>query len=407
MSDFVIKGNRALSGKVIISGSKNAALPLIFSTLITEGVSVLRGVPDISDVTVALEIISSLGAEVTRDGDLLRIDTTNLKYKKPSDELVSKIRASSYLLGANLSRFKIAHIQSFGGCNFDSRPIDMHIHAMTLLGGTVNRDVVAARELVGNDIYFSKISVGATVNAILLAATAKGKSRIFGYAREPHIISLIEFLKKCGADIELFCDRIEIVGARLSGAEATVIPDMIEVGTYTALSLMTDSKIAVSAAYPEHLSSFLDALCSAGASVTYEDGFLRVSGGLDSFLHITAEPYPGFPTDLQPQMAPLLAAFSGGRITDRVWNGRFGYLSELEKFGIRYALCSNGALVFPSRIRSSKASVPDLRGGAALMMCALYSDGESVIKNAEIIKRGYSDIVNKLRKVGADIEEVK
>ena len=406
MSKFVIKGNGALSGTVAISGSKNAALPLIFATIITEGVSTLRSVPDISDVTVALEIVSHLGAVVTRIGDTVRIDTRNLKYEKPFVELVSKIRASSYLLGANLSRFKIAHIQSFGGCNFDSRPIDMHVAAMTLMGGSLNGDTVTAKELVGKDIRFGKVSVGATVNAILLAAAAKGKSRIFGYAREPHIISLIEFLKKCGANIKIFPDRIEIVGASLSGAEATVIPDMIEVGTYAALSLMTDSEIFVSAEYPEHLSSFFEVLGSGGATVSLDGGFLRVSGGFDSFVHITAEPYPSFPTDLQPQMAPLLAAFLGGRITDKVWRGRFGYLSELEKFGVRYALCSGGALIFPSKIRSSVADAPDLRGGAALMMCALYSKGESVIGNAEIIKRGYADIVNKLRGIGADVEEI-
>lgn len=407
MSKFIIKGNRALSGDIDISGSKNAALPLIFATLITEGVSILKGVPDISDVDVALELVSSLGAVVERVGDLVRIDTVNLKYKKPNEELVSKIRASSYLMGANLSRFKMAHIQSFGGCNFDNRPIDMHVFAMIALGATVNRDTVTAKELKGNDIRFSKVSVGATVNAILLAATAKGKSRIFGYAREPHVISLIEFLKKCGANIELFEDRIEIIGARLSGAEATVIPDMIEVGTYAALGLMTGSEINVSAAYPEHLSSFLKVLDSSGAAVYLENGFLRVSGGIDSFVHITAEPYPGFPTDLQPQMAPLLASFSGGMIADKVWRGRFGYLSELERFGIRYALCSHGAIIFPSQIHSASATAPDLRGGAALMMCALYSSGESIIESAEIIKRGYSDIVNKLRRVGADIEEIK
>ena len=406
MSDFLIRGNRALFGKIEISGSKNAALPLIFATLITDGTSVLRGVPSISDVAVALELVSSLGATVTVDGDTVTIDTSDLKYKKPSEESVSKIRASSYLLGANLARFKIAHIQSFGGCNFDSRPIDMHISAMTSFGATLNGDEITAKELFGSDIRFSKISVGATVNAILLAATAKGKSRIFGYAKEPHVISLIEFLRKCGADITLFDDRIEIFGARLSGAEATVIPDMIEVGTYSALSLMTDSDILVGAEYPEHLSSFFAALSSAGATVTQTDGFVKLTGGLDTFLHITAEPYPGFPTDLQPQTAPLLASCFGGIITERVWRRRFGYLSELEKFGVRYELSESGAFIYPSKIHSAEATVPDLRGGAALMMCALYAEGESVIHSAEIIKRGYADVVNKLRSVGADIKEI-
>ena len=405
MSKFIINGDRALSGTVEVSGSKNAALPLIFATLITHGVSLIRQVPDISDVDVAISIISSLGAKIKRThGDLI-IDTTSLSYTRPSEHLVSKIRASSYLLGASLARFGICHVQSFGGCNFDNRPIDMHINAMTALGATQKGDTFVSKGLVGTDIVFDKISVGATVNALLLTCTAKGKSRIFGYAKEPHVIALIDFLRSGGACITLYDDRIEVEGRELSGMSASVIPDMIEAGTYIALSLLGDYDIKVGGIFPHHLASFLEILKANGAVVSLDDSSVKVSGELCGFTDIVTGPYPDFPTDLQPQMAPLLSHFFGGRITEKVWKGRFGYLSELEKFGLNYKICDGSAIIFPSRLHSAIANAPDLRGGAAILMCALISKGESIVNSAELIKRGYSDIVNKLRLLGADIKE--
>ena len=406
MGKFIVKGNRALSGSVNISGSKNAALPLIFASVIVRGVSVIRNVPDIGDVNVALEIISSFGAGVERRGGDLIIDAADLKYARPSDALVSRIRASTYLLGADLSRFGIAHMQSFGGCNFDNRPIDMHIKSMLLFGGEQTADVFTAKKLIGADVYFDKVSVGATINAILLAVSAVGKSRIFGYAKEPHVLSLIEFLTSAGADIKLFNDRIEIAGKELCGAECTVVADMIEAGTYLSLSLLTDSDIRVEGANKVHLKSFIEAMSASGADFDARDKSIAVRGELTDRLNIVTEPYPGFPTDLQPQTSPLMARFFGGRITERIWQGRFGYLSELEKFGVRYAVCDSSATIYPSRIGPACVKAPDLRGGAALLMCALFASGESIIDSAEIIKRGYSDLVSKLRLLGADITEI-
>ena len=406
MSKFIINGNRALSGTVEVSGSKNAALPLIFATIITHGVSLIRQVPDISDVDVAIGLISSLGAKVNRiQGDLL-IDTTDLCYTRPAEYLVSKIRASSYLLGANLARFGICHVQSFGGCNFDNRPIDMHINAMKTLGAVEKGDAFVSKRLIGSDIVFDKISVGATVNALLLTCTAKGKSRIFGYAKEPHVIALVDFLRSGGACITLYDDRIEVEGRELSGMSASVIPDMIEAGTYTAMSLLGNCDIKVSGILPNHLASFFEILKANGAFVSFDGNSAKVSGELCNFTNIVTGPYPEFPTDLQPQMAPLLSSFCGGRITEKVWKGRFGYLSELEKFGVNYEICDSSAIIFPSKLHSATAKAPDLRGGAAILMCALFSKGESIVNSAEIIKRGYSDILNKLRLLGADIEEV-
>ena len=296
-------------------------------------------------------------------------------------------------------------MQSFGGCNFDTRPIDMHISVMRAMGASMLGDTFVAERLTGADVHFSKISVGATVNALLLASAAKGKSRIFGYAKEPHVIALVDFLSSAGADITLYEDRIEVVGAELSEARGVVIPDMIEAGTFLTLSLLTDSKIRVEGVIPRHLSSFSHALSDAGATVLSEGDTMTAVGGLSGFLSIVTEPYPGFPTDLQPVTAPLMTRFFGGRITENVWKARFGYLSELEKFGVNYERCEGGAVIRPSNLRCAKARAPDLRGGAALLMCALAARGESVIDSAEIIKRGYSDILSKLRLIGAEVLE--
>ncbi len=405
MSKFIVNGGKILSGSIDVSGSKNAALPLIFATLVTEGVSVIRNVPDISDVDVALALISSEGAIVEKRKKDLIIQTAGLHYERPDDDLVSKIRASSYLMGANLARFGICHLQSFGGCNFDTRPIDMHISAMCSMGASMRGDTLVAKSLVGADVNFDKVSVGATVNALLLASRAKGKSRIFGYAKEPHVISLVNFLRSAGADVTLYDDRIEVVGTALSGAEGVVIPDMIEAGTFLALSLLTNSCIKVKGVIPGHLSSFSRSLSEAGALISEEGDTMTAGGEIFDFLTIVTEPYPGFPTDLQPLTAPLMAHFCGGRITEKVWNARFGYLSELRKFGVVYERCDGGALIRPSKLRCAEARVPDLRGGAALLTCALATDGESVIHSAETIKRGYSDILYKLRQLGAEVNE--
>lgn len=405
MGKFIVNGAKTLSGNVRISGSKNAALPLIFATVITRGESVLHNIPNISDVNVAIDLISSLGAEVRREGEDLYIKTTNLKYVKPNNNLVSKIRASSYLLGANLSRFGICHLQSFGGCNFDNRPIDMHLKALESFGAERIGDKFISKKLLPAEIIYDKISVGATINALLLASSTDGRSVIFGYAKEPHVISLVEFLRSAGAKITLFENRIEIIGTTLHGAEGTAVFDMVEAGTYAALSLLTDSQIKLKNLPASQLFSFFRVFVNAGVVISEKDGEFSISGTVGDFVSIVTEPYPGFPTDLQPQTVPILAKYCGGIITETVWHKRFGYLSELEKFGIKYEMCQNSAIIRPSRIHSAVAKAPDLRGGASLLMCALAARGESIIESSEIIKRGYSEVVQKLRLIGAEIYE--
>ena len=406
MSKLLIKGGRRLSGVVKPSGSKNAALPIIFATVLMNGTSVLYGVPDISDVHIAIRIIEDLGAVCTRVGNALYINTKSLEYRKPEESYVCRIRASSYLLGSCLSRFGIAHISAFGGCNFENRPIDMHIAAAQSVGAVCEGDVIRASSLVGADIVFDKISVGATVNALLLTVSARGCSRIYGYAHEPHIHSLISFLRTAGAVIRVTPSYIEVEGRALHGGTVSIIPDMIEAGTYLALSLATGSDIAVEGAFGEELSSFYDAVIEGGAVFSRTSGCVSVLGKLDTPCEIKTSPHPGFPTDLQPQMAPLFAVYKGGVIREGVWCSRFGYLNELSSFGVAYERTGSVAIIKPSIFHPAIASVPDLRGGAALIIAALIADGESIINDAHIIGRGYENIVNKLRSVGADINEI-
>lgn len=405
MSSFTVRGGKRLCGEIEVGGAKNAALPIIFATLITHGTSVLHGVPDIGDVRIALNIIEDMGASVARFGDVLTVNTENVSYSYPRLSEISKIRASSYLIGACLSRFGRSHICAYGGCNFENRPIDMHISAACSVGAELCGNELTASSLHGADIRFSKISVGATVNALLMTAAARGTSRIFGYAREPHVHALADFLCSAGASIEFSDECITVEGCELHGGEASIIPDMIEAGTYVALSVATASPIRIVGSCREELSPLWDRLVNCGACISFDGDSVTADGSLDEYMEIHTAPYPSFPTDLQPQMAPLMALFRGGKITEGVWTSRFGYLSQLAEFGIRYERRANSALIYPSDIRAASAPAPDLRGGAAMLIAALIADGESVISSAETIGRGYENIVKKLRAVGADIEE--
>lgn len=403
MSALIVNGGVELCGEVSIGGAKNAALPIIFATLITKGVSHLTNVPKILDVVVALDIIKELGAEVAWRADTLIIDTTKLTYRLPSETNVAKIRASSYLIGAMCARFGKARIMRFGGCNFENRPIDMHLSALAALGATILDNEIYAPSLMGSDIVFSKISVGATVNAVLLANGAKGKTRIFGYAREPHVYALCEYLKLCGADISFSPECITVVGKELHGASTAIIPDMIEAGTYLLISSVTGSKLAVRGVGFCDLESFLPDITASGIAFCKRNGAICPQGCISSPFDIVTGPYPAFPTDMQPQCAPLMSVF-GGSITDTVWQGRFGYLDQLLKFGLKHTRVNNSAYISPSKLHKAQVLATDLRGGAALLIASLMCDGESVIENAEIIDRGYENIVEKLCSVGAKIK---
>ena len=407
MGKLIINGKRPLSGTVIPHGSKNAVLPLIFASLVADGVSVLHGVPDITDVRIAIELVRSQGVVAEFRGSDLTLDARNVKYKEPDREKMSSIRASAYLMGASLSRFGCFDVSEIGGCDFCDRPIDMHISSAVSLGAVLEGDRLRADRIVGSDITFQKRSVGATINALIMASAADGITHIRGAANEPHVLQLIEFLTSAGADIRRLEDSLEIRGGRLGGGEITVIPDMIEAGTYLLMGALTGGRVTVFGCESLGLESFLAPLIEGGVTlIRAEDGY-RLCGLPHDEINIVTEPYPGYPTDLQPQIAPLLAIGCGGTLTENVWLSRFSYLSSLSPFGIKYDITGRRARIFPSKLRAAESYASDLRGGAAAVLTALSVRGESIINNSEKLSRGYADFVKTITTLGADIKEIE
>ncbi len=405
MATLKINGGIPLFGDITVSGSKNAALPIIFSSIIMRGVSKISNVPDISDVRVALEIIEGYGARVLRQGDTLYIDTRELVYREPDPCLVSKIRASTYLIGASVARFGRCKISRFGGCDFAARPIDLHISAAESFGAEKLGDMLLCKKLMPTELTFSKKSVGATANAMILAAASEGKSIIRGHAKEPHISALAEFLTSAGAKIILGDEEIVIFGGTLHGANTRIIGDMIEAGTYLAAGLVTNGRVGVLGANISDMAAFLSFLERTGANVEINDGYIAAErGDTSNFAEIAAEPYPAYPTDLQPIAAPIMAVLSGGKIFDRVFAERFGYLNQLAAFGIKYKTAHGMAKIESSTLRGGEAILPDLRGGAACMLAALACFGESRLYNAEMLLRGYDSLNEKMLALGADME---
>ena len=404
MKRIVVSGGAPLIGDIAVSGSKNAALPIIFSCILINGISEIDNLPDIGDTRVALDLLRSFGAVIERRGSITLIDTRRLSYVKPDENLVEKIRASTYLIGSCLSRFGACHLMPFGGCNFSLRPIDMHLSACRSLGAIVNDNIILCHSLRGAEINFDKPSVGATVNAILLSATATGRTVIRGCAIEPHIDALIDFLNSAGACILRNGREIEIFGRELHGGKIKVIGDMIEAGSYLALGIMTGGKIRTHNSPISDMTSVIDALRELGADVVCENDSISACLNSGNHLRLTATPYPGFPTDLQPIFAPLMAGNMGGEICDTVWESRFGYLNALFAFGVRSSVRGNRATIYKSDLHTASAVCPDLRGGMACLMCALSVEGKSEIYSAETILRGYEKLEEKLSAVGADIK---
>ena len=404
MKIITVNGGKPLSGRIRVSGSKNAALPIIFATLVTEGITTLHNVPDIGDVSVALELISGYGAELSRCGDTVTIDTRSLHPYIPPASLVSRIRASTYLIGSSLARFGNSEIQAYGGCSFADRPIDLHILAAECLGARSDGLCISAASLVGAPIYLPIPSVGATINAMIMASRAKGRTVIYNYAREPHVHAVADFLSGAGAAVTFSDSAITIDGTSLHGSEYTVIGDMIEAGSYLSLGLTTFSDIYVTGFDPEHISSFIKALHSVAEVVTDSDAISLLPLTSSSRFRVECLPYPRYPTDLGPLAAPIMARYSGGEITDRVFPTRFGYLRELSRLGITADVRFGGARIYPSIPHVGIADATDLRGGMALLVWALAAHGRSEIHSADNILRGYSCLVENLRSLGADIE---
>ncbi len=402
MGYFIINGGSPLFGRVRVSGSKNAALPVIFASLTTYGISRLENVPDILDVRVAIRIIEEYGAVCNFNRGCLTIDTTALKHAIPADDLISRLRASTYLLGSTVARFGKGEIRAYGGCNFSHRPINMHLDALRAFGGVIEGNSITATNLSSAILKFDKPSVGATVNALILAASTEGLSEIHGIAKEPHITDLVTYLCSAGAKIEIDDDVARVVGAKLNGGSVRIRGDMIEAGTYIVASLITGGAVAVSGVERAELTASLEPLIKAGVCLESDGVGILMRGTPRGRINITTAPYPGFPTDLQPIIAPLLS-ISGGSIRDNVWQGRFGYLAPLNEFGIHSRLVGNTAEIFPSEIRSADTVAQDLRGGMALILAALSADGESIVRCGEYILRGYERLTDKLTSLGAEI----
>jgi UDP-N-acetylglucosamine 1-carboxyvinyltransferase len=358
--------------------------------------------PDIGDVRVALSILEDIGAVIFKSRDCVFINTDKAFYKKPDPTLVSEIRASTYLMGACLARFHRFDISSFGGCNFSARPIDMHLFAASSLGAEIDGNCMTARGLCGNEINFRQKSVGATVNAILMAQGAVGTTVIRSAAKEPHIMFLVDFLNSCGGDIRVEGDTFIIRQRDLISTKIRLIGDMIEAGTYIALSLLTNGRISIRGVNFAELSGVIEMLKSVGASVAHYGDTVYVQGRVEEPLFVNCGPYPEFPTDLQPIFAPLMTR-CGGKIIDNVWQERFGYLDALGLFGVGYLRIPKGAIIYPSHLKAASATATDLRGGAACVLAALAAEGESTVYSAQKIMRGYADLTRKLRALGADI----
>lgn len=416
MERFIINGGKRLSGKIEVSGMKNAALPIIFSTILVEDRCIIENIPEIRDVTTALEIITAMGARVRMlDRTTVEIDTTGIVCGSAPYELARSIRASYYILGAELGRFGMTTSAFPGGCNFITRPIDLHIKGFEALGATVSIDegsihAFAKDGLKANSIYLDVESVGATINIILAAVKAEGLTIIDNAAREPHIVDLANFLNSCGANISgAGTDVIKIRGVKsLHGVSYAIIPDMIEAGTYMIAAAATHSVLTVANIIPKHLESITAKLEEMGVSVVEDDESVVVDGRCSlSRIRLKALPYPGFPTDMQPQMCVLLCLANGvSTITDSVWDNRFRYTGELARMGANITVEGKTATVVGGKLRAAAVKAVDLRAGAAMVIAGLAAEGETTIDDVYHIERGYERMVEKLNAVGADIRRV-
>ncbi len=413
MESFIVNGGRKLSGKITVSGMKNAALPILFSTILVEDRCVIENIPDIRDVATSLKILTEMGAKVRMlDKTTVEIDSSTVVCGSAPYELARSIRASYYIMGAELGRFGETTCAFPGGCNFTSRPIDLHIKGFEALGANVSIDDgsvhgFAPEGLKANSIYLDFESVGATINIILAAVKAEGLTVIDNAAREPHVVDLANFLNSCGASISgAGTDVIKIRGVKhLHGVSYAIIPDMIEADTYIIAAAATKSVLTVSNIIPKHLESITAKLEEMGVTVIEDDESVTVDGRCNlSRIRLKALPYPGFPTDMQPQMCVLLCLADGvSTITDSVWDSRFRYTQELMRMGANIMVDGKTATITGGTLKPASVKAVDLRAGAAMVIAALAVDGETVINDVYHIERGYECMVEKLNAVGADI----
>ena len=418
MEKYVINGGKPLQGEVDISGAKNAAVAIIPAALMVDGICRIENMPQISDTDMLLTILTQLGAEVRMIcPGTIEIDSRNVRFCDAPFELMRKIRASYYLIGAMLGRFGSAKTNMPGGCNFGVRPIDQHIKGMNALGAEVdvrNGFVYAEAEggkLHGAKIYLDKVSVGATMNIILAATMASGRTIIENAAREPHIVDLANFLNSMGADVRgAGTDTVKVNGVeRLHGGSYSIIPDQIEAGTYMVAAAATGGEVLVKNVIPKHLECISAKLRETGTIVQeYEDSVLVKGNGHLRKANVKTLPYPGFPTDMQPQMGVLMCMANGTSvITEGIYDNRFKYVNELRKMGADIQVDGRIAIFEGSaKLTGAPVMACDLRAGAAMVIAGLCASGKTEIEDIHFIERGYENFVGKLRKLGADISIV-
>ncbi|MBE6585549.1 MAG: UDP-N-acetylglucosamine 1-carboxyvinyltransferase [Ruminococcaceae bacterium] len=418
MDKLIISGGKPLQGTVAISGMKNAALPILFACALNKEPCILHNVPAVKDIETTVGILSEMGVTIRYlSPTSLEINGKDFKPCTSPNTLVRRIRASSYLMGVELGLSGQTRIAFPGGCDFDGgRPLDLHMKGFEAMGAEMRTyhdgyTGEAPDGLFGAKIYLNKASVGATVNLMLAATLTPGHTVISNAAREPHIVSLARFLNECGANIlNAGTSEIQIEGvASLHGCTYRIPPDMIEAGTYMAIAAATGGPITLTGVYPEHLQATIDKLCEMGAHITANNALETVTvsaGDQLTAIELETQPYPGFPTDMQPQFAALMAVAKGTSIIrENIINGRFAYLEQLKRTGVKTigeakdTACIEGV----ERLTAANMTATDLRGGAAMVMVALMAEGISEIRNVHLIDRGYDDIEGKLSALGADI----
>lgn len=418
MEQFVMKGGNPLAGEVLIGGAKNAALGILAASIMTDEDVVIDNLPDVNDVNVMLEAIQAIGASVDRiDRHTVKINAEGISDVSIEDEYMRKIRASYYFIGALLGKYKSARVPLPGGCNIGSRPIDLHLKGFRALGARVDieRGAVSAHaiDLVGNHIYLDKVSVGATINIMMAAALAEGQTIIENVAKEPHVVDVANFLNSMGASIRgAGTDIIRIRGVRrLHGTEYSVIPDQIEAGTFMCAAAATRGDVMVRNVIPKHLESISAKLKEIGCEVVEFDDAVRVIGrSRQTRTNINTQPYPGFPTDMQPQITVTLALSEGTSIvTESIFENRFKYVDELSRMGGCVKVVEGNVAIVTGveKLTGAQVSAPDLRAGAALVIAGLAAEGYTVVDDIEYIQRGYEQFEKKLAGLGAVIEKVE
>ena len=416
MGQYVISGGVPLVGEIDISGMKNAALPILASSIMADETVVLENLPDVDDVRVLIETLRSIGATVRYiDRHTVEINGSTIKTCQVEYEFIKKIRASYYLVGALLGKYKQASVPLPGGCNIGARPIDLHLKGLNAIGGGVSirygTFVGKCESLHSAHIFMDTVSVGATINIMMAASRAEGRTVIENAAKEPHVVDVANFLNSMGANIKgAGTDVIRIRGVEhFHGTTYQVVPDMIEAGTFMCAAAATRGDIMIKGVIPKHLEAITAKLAEIGCEIEEFDDAVRVVAARRlNRTHVKTNPYPGFPTDMQPQMSVALALAQGTSIvTESIFENRFKYVDELIRMGASIKVEGNTAIIEGvESLMGAPITAPDLRAGAALVIAALAAEGSSTIDDIKYIERGYEDFEHKLESLGADIERI-